>query len=84
MELKAFSASINNTASVSLSLKISCIAWIAASAPAYWPAHNWRGPTDLITPFFEIRMIALPAILRRTSPTPIGRKPGFSLSFSTR
>ena len=77
IELNAFSASINNIASDSSWSYISCIAWIAASAPASLPAHTCNAPAVLVTSFFYHAHDNFPAILRSTSPTPIGRNPGF-------
>ena len=50
-----------------------------ASTPASWPAHTCKDPAACWTSFFAISIINFPAIRRITSPTPIGRIPGFLL-----
>ena len=42
--LNALEASMSNTASVSSASNTLCIACIAASLPAFWPAHSWSEP----------------------------------------
>ena len=44
---------------------------------AYCPAQICSTPVHLMTSSFRIETKALPAILRKTSPTPIGEKSGF-------
>ena len=75
--LNAFVASIRSTASVSCSLKISCIAWTAASLPASWPAQTCSEPTDSVISSRIVDTTTLPVIHLRISPVPIGRKPRF-------
>ena len=72
-----FVASVGSTASVSCSLKISCIAWTAASLSAFWPAHTCSEPTDYVIPSRIADTTTLPAIRRRISPIPIGVNPVF-------
>ena len=62
---------------MSCSLKISCIAWTPASLPASRPAQNCSEPTDPVILSRIVDTTTLPAIGRRISPIPIGRKPGF-------
>ena len=76
IELKAFSAYIGKIPSVLRSLKTSCIACIAASDPATYPPHSCSDPATWSTSFFNRIIIAFPAILLSTSPTPIGLSPG--------
>jgi len=40
-------------------------------------AQTCNEPTELITSYFSILVTVFPIILRRISPTPIGRSPGF-------
>ena len=53
------------------------IDWIAVSIPAYCPAKTCSVPVHLMTSSFRIETLTLPAFLRKTTPTPIGRIPGF-------
>ena len=73
--LNSFVSSIRSTASVFCSLKISCIAWIAASYPASWPAKTCSEPNDYVISSRIVDTTTLPAICRRISPMLIGRKP---------
>ena len=75
--LKAFDASTIKTASHDSSSKIAVMAWTAASAPASWPAHSFRGPAAFRTSAFVTAITAMPTIRRTTSQIPIGRTPGF-------
>ena len=52
-------------------------AWIAASQPASCPAQTWSEPTESITSCLRNLATVLPMILRRVSPIPMGRSPGF-------
>ena len=56
---------------------IRLIACTAASHPARWPEHSWRGPLVSMRSGLTMFMTALLMILRITSPTPMGRMPGF-------
>ncbi len=78
--LNAFFASTSRTPSVSSSSKISCIAWMAASHPASWPAPSWRDPTADWTSVLVTLRTALSTIRRTISHNPIGRTPGFLFS----
>ena len=62
---------------VSLDLNIPFIAFIAASPPASWPAHDWKHPTAFVTSPFTILTATYPAVCHRTSSIPIGCNPGF-------
>ena len=53
-----------------------CIEYIAASHPASCPPRSCKFSHAFVTSSFTILMTTFPAILRSTSPTPIGRKPG--------
>ena len=53
------------------------IEWIAASMPASSSAKTGSVPVDLIRSFFRTETITLPAVLRKNSPTPVGRSRGF-------
>ena len=53
------------------------MACIAGSDPASCPAHTWSDPAEETTSFLSTDTMTFPVILRRISPTPIGRKPGF-------
>ena len=75
--LKALSASTNRTASHSSSAKTSAIACTKASHPPRCPAHNWRSPADSMISVLQLRTTALPMIRLKTSPIPIGLRPGF-------
>ena len=77
IELKAFTASTNKTASVDSSLKIFSTVCIAASNPASYPAHTCSDPADEIPSFLIADAMTFPVIWRRVSSTPTGRKPGF-------
>ena len=77
MELNAFSASASKTASVLFVPNMSCIECIAALHPASFPPRSCKFPHAFVTSSFTILMATFPAILRSTSPTPIGHKPGF-------
>ena len=77
IKLKAFSSSTSKTASVYSSLKIFSIASIAASDPVSCPTHNWSDSAEETTSFLSSDLMTFPVILRRISPTPIGRRPGF-------
>ena len=76
-DLKALSASMSSNASVDCSSKMSLIACTAASHPLAWPAQSCKFPAQLIISGLVTDIIALPTILRSTSPTPIGRTLGF-------
>ena len=77
IELKAFTASTSETASVDSSLKIFSTVCIAASNPASYPAHTCSDPADEIPSFLIADAMTFPVIWRRVSSTPTGRKPGF-------
>ena len=77
IELNAFDASTNKTASADLSSYIARIACINDSHPASCPAQNCSDPTDCITSFLRCETITFRAMRRSTSPTPIGLSPGF-------
>ena len=77
MELNAFSASASKTASVLFVPNMSCIECIAALHPASFPPRSCKFPHAFVTSSFTILLATFPAILRSTSPTPIGHKPGF-------
>ena len=79
MEFKAFAVSSNKAASVDSTLKIFSVACIAVSDPASCPAHASSDPAYETTSFLSTDTMNFPVILRRISPTPIGRKPGFFL-----
>ena len=72
-----FVTSIGSTASLSCSLKISCIAWTAALLPAFWPAQTCSEPTDSVISSRIADTTTLSAIRRRISPIPIGVNPVF-------
>ena len=76
-ELKVFFASTSKTVSVDSSLKSFSTACIAASDPASCPAHTWSDSAEETTSFLSTDTVTFPVILRRISPTPIGRKRGF-------
>ena len=79
IELNAFEASTNRTPSVSGCSNLSLTACTAASPPLGIPEHVCRGPAAAMTSFFTTHKMTLPITLRKTSPTPIGRTPGFLL-----
>ena len=79
-ELNALSASTSSTASVFSSSNIVCIAWIAASQPASWPAQTCSEPTEDVISLRTTDTMAFLMILLKTSPTPMGLNPGFFLS----
>ena len=68
---------MSNTASVPSLSNIHFIAWMAASAPAPYPAHVCSGPAAPFISSLMAQLITFPTILRSTSPTPIGLIPGF-------
>ena len=53
------------------------IACIAVSEPALWPAQTWMGPAASLISSFKNLALVFPTIRLRTTPTPIGRIPGF-------
>ena len=53
---------------------------MTASNPASRPAHIWRDCAAPFTSFFATYITSFPTIQRTTSPTPIGRTPGFLFS----
>ena len=73
MVLNAFDASTRRIAPEVSSSKIFDIACIAASHPDDCPAHSCKDPALCITSSLNTDRTALPIILRRTSPIPIGR-----------
>ena len=75
--LKALLASTRIIASVSGRSNSSRRAWMAASLPAFWPAHNCRGAAAWRTSLPMTFIRALPMMRRTTSHTPIGRTPCF-------
>lgn len=77
IELNAFSASIRRSTLKLSSWKTSCIAWIATSVPAFWPARTCNAPAASYTSFLATYIATFPAIRRKTSPTPTGRGPQF-------
>ena len=84
IELNAFDA---YTKRVPSQVSSSCIGYIACMIdlqPASFTAQTCSVPTDLI---ISVRMwvtTSLPAIRRRTSPRPTGRRPGIFSSGTTR
>ena len=52
-------------------------AWIAASQPASCPAQTCSEPTESVRSCLRNLATVLPMILRRVSPIPMGRSPGF-------
>ena len=78
-ELNLLLASTNMTTSVCSSSNISFMECIAASAPDWRPVAICNGPAASWISFFITHPIHFPIILRITSPTPIGRTPGFLL-----
>ena len=75
--MNALLASTNNIASLFSSSYIMFIEWIAASMLASCPQQTCGVPVHLMTSSFRTETITLPAIIRKTSPTPMGRSPGF-------
>ena len=49
---------------------------MAPSMPALTPALSWSTPQTASTSFLVTKQTALPTILRRVSPIPIGLTPG--------
>ena len=78
MELNAFLASIKRAASVSSFANISHIVYMGVLAPTSWPALSCRDPAASVMSLLKLMIITFPAILLKTSPTPIGRNPDFS------
>ena len=81
-ELNALLASTIKIASVFWSLYILFIEWITASMQAFCPSQTCSVPVHLMTFSFRTEAITLPAILRKTSPSPLGEVLGFSLMIS--
>ena len=77
IELNVLSESTNKTASTWFVANMSWIECTAAPHLASYPPHSCKFPTHFGTSSFSILMTTFPAILRNTSPTPIGLKPGF-------
>ena len=78
MELNAFLASIKRAASVSSFANISHIVYMGVLAPTSWPALSCRDPAASVMSLLKLMIITFPAILLKTSLTPIGRNPDFS------
>ena len=76
-QLNALEASANITPSLSSLLKTSLMAWIATLLPHSCPAHSCMYPVARCISSLSIPRTAFPIILLTTSPTPIGRTPGF-------
>ena len=72
-----FVASIRSTVSVPCALKISYIAWTTASFPASWLAQTCSEITDSVISSRIVDTTTLPAIRRRISQIPTGRKAAF-------
>ena len=70
--LNALEASMSSAASVSSALNTVCIACMAASLPAFWPAYSWSELLASTTSPLATFIAHFPIILRITSPTPIG------------
>ena len=77
MELNAFSASASKTVSALFVPNMSCIECSLGSHPASCPPRSCKFLTAFVSSSFTILMTTFPAILQTTSPTPMGRKPGF-------
>ena len=78
-ELNVLLASTNMTASVCSSSKISFMECMAASATDWRPVAICNGSAASWISFLIAHPMHFPIILRITSPTPIGRTPGFLL-----
>jgi len=80
LRLNALSASINRTASQSSSSNFELNTWSIASKTTFWPPQSCKGPTLSWICLLNVRITTVPIILRNTTPTPIGLRPGFKLS----